>query len=117
MVDSLGMFQLSGLPESTIATIVETYSALKKQNLPEHEILTRIEGFRSKISSGDMPNPLNLNSHIQYCVDLEHSHGAPISEDFITKARQISSQHFTRFTTTFFSDLKILTEGTCYEQT
>jgi hypothetical protein len=63
-----------------------------------------------------MPNPLNLNSHIQYCVDLEHSHGAPISEDFIRKAIQISSQHFTRFTT-FFSHLKILSEGTCYEQT
>jgi hypothetical protein len=51
MVDSLGMFQLSGLPESTIATIVETYSALKKQNLPVYEILNRYReiSFKNKL--------------------------------------------------------------------
>ena len=46
-VDSLGMFQLAGPPESTIATIVETYASLKKHEAPDNEIFERIEAHGS----------------------------------------------------------------------
>jgi hypothetical protein len=94
MVDSLGMLQLAGLPESTITTIVETYATLKKHGAPDHEIFARIEAHRSSIGSGEIPNPLNLESYTQYRIELEHSHGTPISEEYVTEAVRVCRQHF-----------------------
>lgn len=94
MVDSLGMLQLAGLPESTIATIVETYATLKKHATSDHEIFARIEAHRSRIGSGEIPNPLNLESYTQYRIQLEHGHGIPISEDSVAEAVRASRQHF-----------------------
>lgn len=70
MVDSLGMLQLAGLPESTIAIIVETYAMLKKHGAPDHEIFTRIEAHRSSIGSGEIPNPLSVESYTQYRIEM-----------------------------------------------
>lgn len=94
MVDSLGTMQLAGLPESTIATIVETYAMLKKHGAADHEIFARIEAHRSSIGSGKTPNPLDLESYTQYRVELEHSDGAPISEEHVTEAVHVCRQHF-----------------------
>jgi len=94
MVDSLGMMQLAGLPESTIVTIVKTYAMLKKHGLPDTEIFERIEAHRSAVSSGEMPDPPNLKSYIQYRLELEHSHGAPISEEFVVEAIRVCRQHY-----------------------
>lgn len=94
MVDSLGMMQLAGLPESTIATIVETYAMLKKHGAADHEIFSRIEAHRTQIGSGEIPNPLNLESYTQYRIEVEHSHGAPISDDFVAEAVRICREHF-----------------------
>ena len=60
MIDSLGMLQLAGLPESGIATIVETFATLKKRGVHEPEIFARIEAHRSSIGSGKIPNPLGI---------------------------------------------------------
>lgn len=94
MVDSLGMMQLAGLPESTVVTIVETYAMLKKHDASDQEIFQRIEAHRSSIGSGEMPRPLNLASYIQYRLDLEHSHGIPISEEFISEVLRVSREHY-----------------------
>jgi hypothetical protein len=94
MIDSLGMMQLAGLPESGIATIVESFVALKKYGVPEPEIFARIEAHRSSIGSGQIPNPLSLESYIRYRVEIEHSHGAPISEEFLAEAIRACRQHF-----------------------
>lgn len=94
-IDSLGMLQLAGLPESTIATIVESYGALKKRGESDEEIFLRIESHRAQIGSGDIPEPLTLESYVQYRIDVEHSHGAvPIDEGFITAAVRICREHF-----------------------
>jgi hypothetical protein len=94
MVDSLGMLQLAGLPESTIASIVESYATLKKHGSPDHEIFTLIEAHRSSIGSGEIPHPLNLESYTKYRIELEHSHGAPISEEYVAEAVRVCRQHF-----------------------
>ena len=95
MVDSLGFIQFAGLPENTIATIVETYSMLKKRGGADQEVLASIEAHRSRMSgSGEMPSPLNLETYIQYRIALEASHGAPISADFLRDATNACRQHF-----------------------
>jgi hypothetical protein len=94
MVDSLGRLQLAGLPESPIVTIMETFAILKKRGVPEPEIFARIEAHRSSIGSGEIPRPLSLESYIQYRIDLEHSHGAPIPEKFVVEATAVCRQHF-----------------------
>lgn len=94
MVDTLGTMQLAGLPESTIVTIVETYATLKKHGVSDGEIIQRIEAHRSSIGSGELPRPLNLDSYIQYRLELEHSHGAPISEEFVTDAIRVCREQY-----------------------
>ncbi|MFZ3137346.1 MAG: hypothetical protein WA126_08155 [Thermodesulfovibrionales bacterium] len=94
MIDSLGMIQLAGLPESTIVAIVETYAVLKKKGVSDQEIFQRIEAHRSSVVSGEMPKPLHLDSYILYRIRLEHSHGFPISEDYINEAIRISRIHY-----------------------
>jgi len=86
MVDSLGTMQLHGLPEAAIVTIVETYALSLKSGAPEEAILNYIENHRSQIGAGTLPRPLNLDSYIKYRIEIEHSHGAPISEEFISEA-------------------------------
>ena len=94
MIDSLGMLQLAGLPESTIATIVQTYASLKKHGASDEEIFSRIEAHRSSIGSGDIPSPLTLNSYVEYRLDVEHSHGAPISSGSIAESVRTCCEHF-----------------------
>lgn len=93
-VDSLGIVHLAGLPESTIATIVETYAMLKKHGAADHEIFARIEAHRAQIGSGEIPNLLNLGSYIQYRIEVEHSHGVPVSDQFVAEAVRFCREHF-----------------------
>jgi hypothetical protein len=87
MADSLSEFQLSGLPEGTLVAIVETWSILRKRGLEDREILSRIENHRSSLlPSGQMPSPPNLLNYIKYRIEIEHSDGAPISDQFIDQA-------------------------------
>lgn len=94
MIDSLETMQLMGIPEAAIVTIVETYALSLKSGAPESAILEHIENHRSQIGSGVFPVPLNLESYIKYRLEIEHSHGVPISEDFITEAIAICKQHY-----------------------
>ncbi len=87
IVNSLSRLKLLGFPEATIVTIVETWSNLSKKGVPEDEILYKIEQHRSRFSSGGhLPFPLNLESYIKYRLNIEHSSGVPIGDNFITKA-------------------------------
>jgi len=86
MIDSLGTTELMGIPEAAIVTIVETYALSLKSGAPEEAILNHIENHRSQLGAGSMPVPLNLETYIKYRIEIEHGHGAPISEQFITKA-------------------------------
>lgn len=94
IIDEMGMIQLAGLPENSIATIVETFAILKKNGVPESEIFTRIEAHRSLMVSGQIPNPVTLESYIRYRVYIECSHGAPISDGFLAEAIRVFRQHF-----------------------
>lgn len=94
MIDSLGTMQLMGIPEAAIVTIVETYALSLKSGAPERAILEHIENHRSQIGSGTLPVPLTLESYIKYRLEIEHSHGAPIGEDFITEGIATCKQHY-----------------------
>lgn len=95
MVDSLTDFQLAGLPEATIVTIVETWTLLSKKGIPEENILKHIEEHRSSLGdSGNIPSPLTLSNYIKYRLELEHGHGASIREDFIDYAVGIAKRAF-----------------------
>lgn len=95
MVDSLTDIQLASLPEATIVTIVETWAILNKKGIPDSEILEHIEAHRSSLGdSGIMPSPLTLSNYIKYRVELEHKHGAPISDEFIDYSISAAKQAF-----------------------
>jgi hypothetical protein len=95
MVDSLTDIQLASLPEATIVTIVETWASLRKQGIPEENILGAIEAHRSSLGdAGDMPSPLTLPNYIKYRIGLEHQHGAPIKEEFINYAISTAKKAF-----------------------
>ena len=94
-VDSLSTFLLAGLPEGTLVAIVETWSILHKRGMKDDEIFSRIEGHRSKMfPRGQMPTPLNLHKYIKYRIELEHSEGAPISDEFIDIAADIARKAY-----------------------
>jgi len=86
MIDSLGAMALMGIPEAAIVTIVETYALSLKSGAPEEAILNHIESHRSQFGAGTMPTPLNLETYIKYRIEIEHGHGAPISEQFVSRA-------------------------------
>jgi len=94
MVDTLGTMELMGLPEAAIVTIVETYALSLKSGAPEEAILNHIENHRSQLGSGFMPVPLNLDTYIKYRIGIEHGHGAPVSEEFISKAISITREQY-----------------------
>lgn len=94
MVDSLGTMELMGFPEAAIVTIVETYALSQQSGASDEAIFDHIENHRSQIGSGTMPTPLNLESYIKYRIQIEHSHGAPISEQFISDAIATCRDHY-----------------------
>lgn len=94
-IDELSKTMLMGLPEATIVTIVETWAILKIQGVREEDILKRIEAHRASFGDyGDLPKPLTLENYIKYRLDLEHRHGAHISEEFIDYAIEVAKQQF-----------------------
>ena len=90
MVDSLGPMELAGIPEAAIVTIVETYALSKRSGASDLDIFNHIEAHRSQIGSGTMPDPLDLESYIQYRIEIENSTDAPISRQFVSDAVQLS---------------------------
>jgi len=77
---------IMGSPEATIVTIVESYWMMKDMTTKsDKEILESIERHRKRIypESGPMPSPLTLSNYIKYRLNIEHSHGFPISNEFI----------------------------------
>lgn len=94
MADALSPIQLAGVPEFTVATIIETYASLKSQGVSDGDIVQLIEAHRSMIGTGEMPKPLSLESYIRYRVYLDHQSGAPIPEDAITNAIRVFRRHF-----------------------
>ena len=94
MINSLGTMELMGIPEAAIVTIVETYALSLKSGAPEDAIINHIENHRSQLGSGPMPVPLNLETYIKYRIEIEHGQGAPISEQFISKAISIAREQY-----------------------
>jgi hypothetical protein len=85
-IDELPEMVLLGLPEATIVSIVESYWMYKDMSTKsDKEILEAIERHRKKLfpESGPMPSPLTLSNYIKYRLNLEHSQGVPISNEFI----------------------------------
>ena len=81
-------------PEGTITTIVEIYIAMKRQGVPEEQILLLIEEHRSVIGAGTVVWPLTLRSYIRYRVPLEHSPSAPVSDDSLDHSIQEALKFF-----------------------
>jgi hypothetical protein len=95
MVDSLSGLQLVGLPEATIATIVETWSILRKRGMSDAEIFQRIDNHRSKaFPCAEIPSAITLTDYVQYRVCLEHSHGAPIDSLFVDAAVEVAKRAY-----------------------
>lgn len=95
-INNISETMLMSLPEATIVTIVETYWQLKNQGLSVKEILESIENHRASFGdSGILPSQLTLPNYIKYRIRLEHSNGAPISDDFIDEAVQAANEAFT----------------------
>jgi len=68
-VDSLSAFDLMGLPEATIVTIVGTYSTMKyKQRIPENKIIEKMQALRS--SFGDLGEPVSKESFLSSMEDF-----------------------------------------------
>jgi len=85
-VDDFPEIVLMGLPEGTIVSIVETFWMMKSQtNASDKEILDAIERHRKTLfpESGQMPSSLTLSNYIKYRLNIEHSQGVPISNEFI----------------------------------
>jgi len=67
--------------------IVETWSTLHKRGMIDNEIFSRIEHHRSKLyPPGHMPTHPDLLNYIKYRIEIEHSEGAPISQQFLVQA-------------------------------
>jgi hypothetical protein len=84
-----------GLPEATIVTIVESYCMMKDMTTKsDKEILESIERHRKILfpESGPMPSPLTLSNYIKYRLNIEHSHGVPISNKFIDDAIEAANK-------------------------
>ncbi len=95
MADSLSSVQLAGLPEGTLVAIVETWSILHKRGAEDDEVFLRIEDHRSSMfPRGQMPTPLNLLNYIKYRIEIEHSDGAPINEQFIDIAVDLTRKAY-----------------------
>ena len=92
---SLDDWQLVGLPEGTIVTIVETYIVMRGLAVAEEEIFSSIERYRSAAITGNMPRDVDFKSYIKYRIQLEHRHG--ISDDAVEKAIEITSAFIARF--------------------
>jgi len=94
-VDSLPRLQLLGLPEATIATIVETWSILHKRGVSDVEIFQRIEEHRCRVfPRGVMPSPLTLTNYVKYRLELEHSHGTAIQDLFVDAAVEVAKKAY-----------------------
>lgn len=97
-LENLSNFELMSLPEATIVTIIESYMILtKKQGISSEEALDLIENHRAMSISGELPSPLTLRNYIKYRLDLEHSHGAPLAEDFVDKTIEKARIFFLQF--------------------
>lgn len=94
MVNSLTDAQLLGLPEATIATIVESYASLAKRGSVGDEALRSIERHRAQIGTGRLPDPLTLESYVRYRLDIEHPDGSPIDDRGISASILICRMEF-----------------------
>jgi len=83
-IDDLSDTMILGLPEATIVYIVDTYQRLRRQGYSKNKSLEAIENHRASFGdSGALPSPLTLQNYIKYRLKIEHSEGAPISQEFI----------------------------------
>jgi hypothetical protein len=94
IVDAQPDAAIIGTPEGTIATIVETYTTMRRQGVPDAQILEFIEEHRSMIGADTMPSPLTLRSYIRYRVSFEYSASAPVSDDSIDYSIQEARKFF-----------------------
>ena len=87
--------QLLGTPEATIITIVENYYQGMNHGLSEHETFQRIEMHRSMGGSGIMPDPVNLESYVNYRMGIEYKDAPGLSDvhvkDMIESAKSLFS--------------------------
>ena len=85
MVNQLPQAVLSGLPEATLVSIVESFATLKQQGVSDTEALRRIEAHRSAVASGRMPASPSLERYIAYRLSLEHLDGGAISNEHVAE--------------------------------
>jgi len=97
-IESLSEFELMGLPEATVVTIVESYMIFtQKQGILSEEALGLIENHRSAIRSGEIPSPLTLTSYVKYRLALDHSRGLSIPEASVDRVIEKAKVFFSQF--------------------
>lgn len=93
MVESLSDFELLGLPEATIVTIVETWAIGTLAGIPDAEIFARIEDYRSLLlPRRELPVPLSLTDYVKYRLALEYP--PPIGELFVESAVKLAKEAY-----------------------
>jgi len=83
-IDAASDVELLGSSEATIVSIVEMYLAMKKTS--ESETFRYIEQLRAPAGRGNMPPAPTLRTYLRYRLSVEHSHGAPISEEILSSS-------------------------------
>lgn len=95
IVDSQPDEIITGTPEGTITTIVETYTELSRHGIPDAQIFQAIEEHRSHFfAQATMPSPLTLRSYIRYRVSFEHTESAPVSDESLDYSIQEARKFF-----------------------
>lgn len=96
-VDNLTEYELMGVPEATIVTIVETQLPLEASGLSEAEIFSAIESHRSSVGTGKIPKNLTLFKYVKYRLEIEHHRGISLRDDEIHFCINAASEFFPKF--------------------
>lgn len=130
MVDRLSDLEMSGLPESTIATIVSSIADMRQSGIDTKDAILRIEQHRSQIGAGALPDPINIEnyiryritieypgisveeSHIVFCIDSAMHYFKLVEQDDISNATQYAdNQFFTKYTGKLLNALENVLDG------
>jgi len=85
--------------EETILSFEEAYYESWKRYFKLSNFNTKILKLLDKLNwnfknAGGIPQALTLSNYIKYRLNIEHSHGAPISKQFVNEAIEEATQLF-----------------------
>ena len=94
MVRQMPDSQVIQTVEAGVVYMVEMFEGLKRKGYIEQDALLLIEKHRKSLGYGELPNPLNISSFINYRAEIEHT-GAALPPDHIDVCHQAADHFFT----------------------